>query len=305
MGVVIFLLTDSSKQFRMRLMKVCPECSAQYDNSVNFCANDGRSLTQKTVTDTRLCPHCANSIPADAAKCTYCKAEVEAAPQWPTREDGGLEPGSKTHSQKVPKSAKAALLVGIVLSVIGLVLMGRAILGQESSSETRQFAEEKVKELQDKEQKIQALEGQLAQVRQEFTDSSSQIAALKGKLEENEKELSATRQRLEIASREINRLTTRSAASTSPPPSRPADRAPSPAPLPGRRPAEPGIYEAIRATEVHEDPAASSRIVSQIRKGTKVAVVRSVGEWLEVRSKHGKPPGFISRDDAMFVGRAD
>jgi len=31
-------------------------------------------------------------------------------------------------------------------------------------------------------------------------------------------------------------------------------------------------------------------------------VVRSAGDWLEVRSKHGKPPGFIRRDDAMFKG---
>jgi len=33
--------------------------------------------------------------------------------------------------------------------------------------------------------------------------------------------------------------------------------------------------------------------------------VGSVGEWLEVRSKHGNPPGFIRRDDAMFVERKD
>jgi hypothetical protein len=30
-----------------------------------------------------------------------------------------------------------------------------------------------------------------------------------------------------------------------------------------------------------------------------------MGEWLEVRSKHGKPPGFIRADDAMFVGKAN
>ena len=46
----------------------------------------------------RLCPHCANSIPADASKCSYCKRELQsielmsgrsairAGPQrWPLR----------------------------------------------------------------------------------------------------------------------------------------------------------------------------------------------------------------------------
>jgi hypothetical protein len=46
-------------------------------------------------------------------------------------------------------------------------------------------------------------------------------------------------------------------------------------------------------------------MLSRISKGTRVAVVRSVGDWLEVRSKHGNPPGFIRTDDAMFVSRAD
>jgi hypothetical protein len=46
-------------------------------------------------------------------------------------------------------------------------------------------------------------------------------------------------------------------------------------------------------------------VLTQIAKGTQVNVVRSVGEWLEVRSKHGNPPGFIRVDDASFVGRAN
>jgi hypothetical protein len=31
-----------------------------------------------------------------------------------------------------------------------------------------------------------------------------------------------------------------------------------------------------------------------------INVVGSQGDWLQVRSKHGKPPGYIRRDDAMF-----
>ncbi|MGH7829376.1 MAG: hypothetical protein ACREP8_04295, partial [Candidatus Binatia bacterium] len=45
-----------------------------------------------------------------------------------------------------------------------------------------------------------------------------------------------------------------------------------------RPPAESGTYEVIRTTEVFEEPAEVSRSLSTIKKGTRVAVVRSVGE---------------------------
>ncbi len=302
-------------------MKTCPECSAQYEDSVGFCAKDGRALVQRTAAQTRLCPHCANGIPEDAAICPYCKAEVGAVsePQWPTREDDGFQAGLAMHKQKFPTSAKVALVFGFALGLIGLVLTGKAMLGPQDRSETRQLAEEKIKELQEKEQKIQTLEEQLAKVRQELADTSGQmtalkgkladtsgqITALKGKLADSERELSTTQQRLNIVSREVDRLTSARAQTRPPPAPRPADTAPSPAPLPSRRPADPGTYEVIRETEVREDPAVNSRVLSQIRRGTKVTVVRSVGDWLEVRSKHGNPPGFISRDDAMFVSKAN
>lgn len=289
-------------------MKICPECSAQYEDSINFCAKDGRALAQKTIAQTRLCPHCANSIPEDAVTCPYCKAEVGAAsaPQWPTRENDRLHAGLATHKQEFPTSAKVALLLGIGLCVLGVFLIGKAMLGRENSSETRQLAEEKIKELQEKEQKIQALEGQLTQVRRELGDASGQLAALKVKLEESEKELSTTRQRLNVVSREVDRLTSlRVQPSPAPAPRPSADPSPPSPPLPARRSAEPGLYEVVRPTPVHEEPSTSSRVLSQIRKGTKVTVVRSVGDWLEVRSKHDNPPGFVRRDDAMYVGRAN
>ncbi len=83
--------------------------------------------------------------------------------------------------------------------------------------------------------------------------------------------------------------------------SRPAE----PSPPPVRRPAEPGSYEVIRTTSVYKEPSESSRKVSTIQRGTRVMVVGSAGEWLEVRSKHSNPPGFIRRDDATFVERKD
>jgi hypothetical protein len=74
---------------------------------------------------------------------------------------------------------------------------------------------------------------------------------------------------------------------------------------PATRTAAPGIYETRRATVVYEEPFDSARVVTRIDKSTIVTVVRSVGDWLEVRSKHGKPPGFIRSDDAVFVSRSN
>jgi SH3 domain-containing protein len=66
-----------------------------------------------------------------------------------------------------------------------------------------------------------------------------------------------------------------------------------------RRPRVAGTYEAVRDTPVYESPAASSRVVASIPRGFKVTVVGSTGNWLEVRSTSGRPPGFIRRSDAL------
>jgi hypothetical protein len=66
-----------------------------------------------------------------------------------------------------------------------------------------------------------------------------------------------------------------------------------------RRAGVAGTYEAVRDTSVYESPTASSRVVGSIPRGFKVDVVGSTGNWLEVRSTSGKPPGFIRRSDAL------
>jgi len=75
-------------------------------------------------------------------------------------------------------------------------------------------------------------------------------------------------------------------------------------PVPNR-PSPAGTYQIIRSTSVFEQPSDSSREVAVVTQGTRVVVVGSSGDWLEVRSKLGRPPGFIRRDDAMFIDRAN
>jgi zinc-ribbon domain len=72
-----------------------------------------------------------------------------------------------------------------------------------------------------------------------------------------------------------------------------------------RRTASPGIYEILRATKVFAEPSGSSRTVATISQGTRVTVVGDNGEWLEVQSKSGNPPGFIRRADATFAEKSN
>ena len=101
--------------------------------------------------------------------------------------------------------------------------------------------------------------------------------------------------------------TRRPPSQPSPESSRPAERgnrAPAPSSA-SHRPANPGTYETIRPTTVFEQPSGSSRAVSNIGGGIKINVVGSSGDWLEVRSRMGNPPGFIRRDDATPAERTD
>jgi len=102
------------------------------------------------------------------------------------------------------------------------------------------------------------------------------------------------------------------ALSDSPPPQEEASKSkpeatPKNPPTSRKRPAAPavvsrrtaGTYQTVRDTSVYASPTASSRVVASIPRGFKVTVVGSTGNWLEVRSATGKPPGFIRRSDAL------
>jgi hypothetical protein len=60
-------------------------------------------------------------------------------------------------------------------------------------------------------------------------------------------------------------------------------------------------YEVIQPTRVFSAPRADSQLVANVEPGTQVNVVDSRNGWLEIRSKHGRPPGFIPKAAAKRI----
>lgn len=246
----------------------------------------------------RLCPHCANSVTEDAAECFYCKADLssEPAPQWLKRDESSSIPHTAA-TRRLPSVPAKFLWPGALLIVALLAFFAGGYLSRGDQS----VLQANLKQLQAKDLMIQSQEGQLAQAKQKLEETANQLAEMKTKFEESRKEVSLAQQRLDAA-RQAAVNANRSVASN-----RMASRAPAPSypqPAPARQSIGSGIYETTRPTSVHEDPSSSSRVISQIERGTRINVVGSTGGWLEVRSRRGNPPGYVRSDDARPSGGA-
>src|SRR5215831_18799005 len=238
----------------------------------------------KSTTRMRLCPHCANSIAEDATNCSYCKTDLLSQPatQWLNRNEPSSEPrlGSDDHKRYSPEFIwTAAMLVTALIAFFAGVYIQRNQLLLSMQAH--------LKQLQAKNQMIRSQEAQLAQARQQLNENSNHLTAMKTKLEESQKEFSGLQRRLGVATHEVDRLkASRSVAVRRTASSAPDTAASFPAPMTGRRTSEPGVYETTRETAVYENPSSASRVISQISRGTRINVVSSSGNWLEVRSKH-------------------
>ena len=259
----------------------------------------------ESTTRTRLCPSCANSIEEDAASCPYCKVDflMGSVPKWLNRKEPSPEPRLRlTSKKKFPIPAKFIWAVSVLVVVLIAFVAG----GYIQRSELSALSQANLKQLQAKDQVIQSQQDQIVQVQKQLSENSSQLAELKTKLEENQKALAATQQRLGVVTREANRLdATRSVAVR-----KTASRAPDtiasfPPSAAARRTVDPGVYETTQTTSVYENPSSTARVITQIGRGTRLNVVSSAGDWLEVRSNRGNPPGYVRSDDARPIARVN
>ena len=255
--------------------------------------------------ETRLCPHCANTIASDALSCPYCRADLlqSTEPEWPHKDDDWELTTPPVEKGRLTVKSKAILILGLGVFAVGVYLVG----GNRERSDLGPMLEEQQRSLQERDATINDLKVQLAQLRQEHQGTRSEIEDLRARLQESSNDLIAVQKRLADTNHEVEALAALRNSSTPRPAARSIEQ-PAPAAsagsLRGRGGLEPGTYESTRTASVYEAPASSSKIVTQISKGTQLTVVRSVGDWVEIRSKHGNPPGFIRADDIAATSRS-
>jgi uncharacterized coiled-coil protein SlyX len=133
--------------------------------------------------------------------------------------------------------------------------------------------------LEEKQKTIEALQDDVTELRKELDESSKHIAKLQARLDDTRLRYSDNQSDARLSPRDgLTRESTQQV---------PAD-----------------IYETSRPTSVYNEPSEFSRKVATITEGTIVTVVGYSGEWLQIRSRHGNPPGFIHRKDIRLVRKS-
>jgi pyruvate/2-oxoglutarate dehydrogenase complex dihydrolipoamide acyltransferase (E2) component len=64
-----------------------------------------------------------------------------------------------------------------------------------------------------------------------------------------------------------------------------------------------GTYEITQASRVYAAPSELSEQMGDIEPGVRVNVVNAKNGWLEIHSKHGRPPGYIRKESARVLAR--
>jgi hypothetical protein len=64
-----------------------------------------------------------------------------------------------------------------------------------------------------------------------------------------------------------------------------------------------GIYEITQPSRVYAAPTELSQLIGDIEPGVKVNVVNARDGWLEIHSKHGRPPGYIRKEAARIIAQ--
>ena len=62
-----------------------------------------------------------------------------------------------------------------------------------------------------------------------------------------------------------------------------------------------GTYEITQSSRVYAAPTELSQTMGEIEPGVRVTVVNAKNGWLEIHSKHGRPPGFIRKESARVL----
>ena len=277
----------------------CTHCGTQINEGENFCKNCGASTAKLTET----APNLAAPDPEAIASPSPIETASHPRPAQPSASQTRPMPMSPSREGRgVNNSVLAGAGVAVVVIAAAGLYFGTDLF-RKSVSETPPPARESTAKVVEP---PPAAPVEQAKIDDLPTESNMNSPLWSAVTPEAPVPVEAPTAKPEALAKPAPKA--QQAAQTRKSPSQPSaergNKAPGPSTASGR-PVNPGTYETIRPTTLFEKPSGSSRAVSNIGDGTKVNVVGSSGDWLEVRSRLGNPPGFIRRDDAKPVERTD
>lgn len=282
-------------------MKLCPQCQTEYDDTKNFCRRDGTPLEMSHVKEglefacVEACSQCGKPMLAEERFCGHCGAKAKESSQSSSARE---KPSS--NFLRRPRSTVARYYEqlspemrefqrGAVLGVGAAFLVVLGIVGYQhsSSSSTRTPIADVIPETP--EAKI---------------GTPSVAIGSSGEQPRSTAEMSPPPTR---ATEE------RSLAAARPPEGQPPN---SPTPFSQEQPdtsgaaSEPqttevpsGVYRVITPTPLRSEPRDDAPVVTQLKSGIRIKVVRAVGDYLEVTSTKGRAPGYVLKAYTALVQR--
>ena len=277
----------------------CTRCGTQINEGDNFCRNCGASTAKLTRTD----PNLAAPDPEAIASFSPIETASHPGPAQPSASQPRPMPTLPSREGRgINNSALAGAGVAVVVIAVAVLYLGTDLF-RKSVSETPPPARQPMAKVSEPSPAAPVEQAKIDDLPAESNMNSPLWSAVTPAAPEP---VEAPTEKLEALAKPAHKAqqATQTSKSSSQPSAERVNNAPGPSIASGR-PANPGTYETIRPTTLFEKPSGSSKAVSNIGDGIKVNVVGSSGDWLEVRSRLGNPPGFIRRDDAKPVERTD
>jgi hypothetical protein len=281
-------------------MKICPQCQAEYDDTRNFCRHDGTPLEtqqagEKTLlTNDLTCSQCGKPLEAGEQFCAYCGARLRGALRPSVIKENPLTRSARklralvTEYYQQLSAEKREFYKGAILGFGAAILSMLIIVGSQKVLQSSQAPPS---------EQPPAVAGQNvpAPPSQNQPLSSSFARTVKGPGET------------------IPQATTNSppAAVGSPERTPPSGAGTLPSAeedyAEGIRSESPevsvpaGTYRVTTPTPLRSEPYDDASVVTELKRGIRISVVGAVGEYLEVRSKKGRDPGYVLKDHAVLV----
>ena len=284
-------------------MKICPQCQTAYDDAKNFCHHDGASLAMSqlgdpsTHTESLTCSQCGQPAEAGEQFCSHCGAKLEGTVSPSVHKENPLSRSTRKlyslisdYYQQLPPE-KSEFHRGAALGFGAALLIMLGFIGYWKTQGSPQTSAPQ--------QEAPAIAKQDAPTAPQDQILSSSFARVV-KQSDEPKISAAPSDRLPVGSPPEEQPANGSGPLSAQEPYSPGAATPEPpqAAIPA------GMYRVTTLAPLRSEPYDDAPVVTRLKSGIKIQVVRAVGDYLEVHSNKGRAPGYVLRDHAVLVQRA-